>query len=160
LAAHRCALAAPWTATNLSTGLNTMTIAFPPATPAVILIDRLQATDWRKLYEQSRQVVITVAIATFAVLLVSGRLLRGGLKNSIRFFSWLAAVLQQLDTWLDNGEQQQQPAPAITNLEGQFLDEAMRMQTAELREYLGLKAKFSRAELIRRFIAARAKEAA
>ena len=138
-----------------------MTIAFPPATPAVILIDRLQTTDWRKLYEQSRQVVITVAIATFAVLLVSGRLLRGGLKNSIRFFSWLAAVLQQLDTWLDNGEQQQQqPAPAITNLEGQFLDEAMRMQTAELREYLGLKAKFSRAELIRRFIAARAKETA
>jgi hypothetical protein len=143
-----------------------MTIAFPPATPAVILIDRLQTTDWRKLYEQSRQVVITVAIATFAVLLVSGRLLRGGLKNSIRLFTWLAAVLQQLDTWLDSGEQQQQPAPAttttktITNLEGQFLDEAMRMQTAELREYLGLKAKFSRAELIRRFIAARAKETA
>lgn len=141
-----------------------MTIAFPPATPAVILIDRLQGTDWRKLYEQSRQVVITVAIATFAVLLVSGRLLRGGLKNSIRFFSWLAAVLQQLDTWLDSGEQQPAPAPAatqtITSLEGQFLDEAMRMQTAELREYLGLKAKFSRAELIRRFIAARAKEIA
>lgn len=134
-----------------------MTIAFPPATPAVILIDRLQTTDWRKLYEQSRQVVITVAIATIAVLLVSGRLLRGGLKNSIRFFSWLTGVLQQLDTWLDNGEQQQQQ-PAIANLEGQFLDEAMRMQTAELREYLGLKAKFSRAELIRRFIAARAKE--
>lgn len=135
-----------------------MTIAFPPATPAVLLIDRLQTTDWRKLYEQSRQVVITVAIATFAVLLVSGRLLRGGLKNSIRFFSWLADVLRQLDTWLDSGEQQ--PAPAITNLEGQFLDEAMRMQTVELREYLGLKAKFSRAELIRRFIAARAKETA
>lgn len=142
-----------------------MTIAFPPATPAVILIDRLQTTDWRKLYEQSRQVVITVAIATFAVLMVSGRLLRGGLKNCIRFFSWLADVLQQLDTWLDSGEQQQAApttsiAKPITDLESQFLDEAMRMQTAELREYLGLKAKFSRAELIRRFIAARAKETA
>ena len=129
-------------------------------------MERLQSTDWRKLCAQSWQHITTAAIWTAAVLLVTYRLLRGGLKNTIRALHWLLAQLERLDAWLSAGEQpQQQPATLaeitrpITQRQGPYLDEAMGMTTAGLREYLGIKAKFSRAELIRRYIAVRAKQA-
>lgn len=129
-----------------------MTLAFPPATPAVLLMERLQTTDWRKLRRQSQQIATTAILWTAAVILVSGRLLRGGLKNSIRFLAWLVDALQALDTWLSDSSQQpaaeaSQPASA----QQQVAAEANRMTTAELREYLGLRAKYSRSETIRRY---------
>jgi len=124
-------------------------------------MERLQSTDWRKLCAQSWQSILTAAIWTAAVILVTYRLLRGGIKNTIRALDWLLVQLERLDAWLSAGEQPQQPGTPskITQPQGPYLDEAMGMTTAGLREYLGIKAKFSRAELIRRYIAARAKQA-